>query len=98
MDTNLIKGAEENKDIYAPVVVGLVRGKMCPARNAECRKCKKLRYFAVACRSRVVNEVTATYEEDGGSEAHFLGEITDVDDSNDAWIVKLPIQGIEIDF
>lgn len=71
---------------------------MCPARNAECRKCKKLGYFAVACRSRVVNKVTAPYEEDGGSEAHFLGEITDADDSNDAWIVKLPIQDIEIDF
>lgn len=57
-----------------------------------------LLYFAVACRSRVVNEVTAPYEEGECSQAYFLGEMTDVKDSNEAWTVKLPIQGIEIDF
>ena len=54
--------------------------------------------FAVTCHSRVDNEVAAPYEEGEGSQAHFLGEITDVGDSNDAWTVKLPIQGIEINF
>lgn len=70
----------------------------CAACNAECRNCKKLGHFAVICRSRVVNEVTAPEEESAQSQVHFLGEITDVEDSSNALTVKLPIQGIEIDF
>lgn len=46
----------------------------------------------------MVNEVTAPYKDGEGSQTHFLGEITDGDDSNDAWTVKLSIQGTEIDF
>lgn len=43
-----------------------IKGDVCPARNAECRKCWKLGHFVVACRSCVVNEVTAPYEEEKG--------------------------------
>ncbi len=46
----------------------------------------------------MVNEVTAPEEEGDRSQVHFLGEITDVEDSSNAWTGKLPIQGIEIDF
>ena len=35
----------------------------CAARNVECRNCRKLGCFAVLCRPRAVNEVTAPYEE-----------------------------------
>lgn len=59
---------------------------------------QELGHFAVVCRSHVVNKVTAPEEESAWSQVHFLGEITDVEDSSNAWTVKLPIQGIEIDF
>ncbi|CAL9695394.1 unnamed protein product [Knipowitschia caucasica] len=70
----------------------------CPARNAECRACKKLGHFAVVCRSRVVNEVIAPNQERTSNATYFLGGITDVEDSTKAWTVKLPIQGTQITF
>lgn len=47
--------------------------------------------------SRVGNKVTAPEEESERSQVHFLGEITDVDDSSSEWTVKLPIQGTDMD-
>lgn len=72
-------------------------GDRCATHKAECRKCKKLGHFAVVCCSRVVNKITAPDGEDD-SQVHFLGEITDVNDSNDAWTAKLPTLGKEIVF
>lgn len=71
----------------------------CPARNAECHSCKKLGHFAAVCRSYIVNEVSTHAE---GNEQtpreHYLGAITQVTDSNDAWTVKLPILGVLVNF
>lgn len=70
----------------------------CPARNAECRSCKKLGHFAVVCRSRVVNEVIAPKQGNESNPTYFLGGITDVEDSTKPWTVKLPIQGTQVTF
>lgn len=62
------------------------------------RNCRKLGNFVVVCRSCVVNKVTAPNKRGEGDEFHFLSEVTDLDDSNNAWTVELLIKGTAIDF
>ena len=35
------------------------RGDRCPARNAECRACKRIGHFSVVCNSRIVSVTTS---------------------------------------
>ena len=46
----------------------------------------------------IVNEVSDHADGDGQCQPPFLGEITQVKDSSDAWSVKLPIQGTFVNF
>ncbi|KAI7800957.1 hypothetical protein IRJ41_017925 [Triplophysa rosa] len=72
------------------------RGETCPAKSAECRKCRKKGHFAAVCRTRAVHEVIKPPE--GSNVTHFLGELIQIDDVKKAWMVTLPIQGTDIDF
>ncbi len=72
------------------------KGEICPAKSAECHKCRKKGHLAAVCRTRAVHEVNKPQE--GSSMTHLLGELTHIDDKCGAWIVTLPIQGTEIDF
>ncbi|XP_060723274.1 uncharacterized protein K02A2.6-like [Tachysurus vachellii] len=72
------------------------KGDTCPAKSAECRKCRKRGHFAAVCRTRAVHEVTKPPE--GSNVTHFLGELTQSNDVNGPWMVTLPIQGTDVDF
>lgn len=67
----------------------------CPARNAECRNCKKRGHFAAVCHTRVVREVMAPSSRRTENKVNFLGAVTHVDESNNPWTVNLQINGTD---
>ena len=63
----------------------------CPARNSECRTCRRTGHYARKCRSgQAVQEVTVN------EPTYFLGAVQD--DGEEAWRETLDIQGGSIDF
>ena len=78
----------------------------CPAKNKKCRRCNKIGHFEAACQTRMLKEVTAmpssTTDTD---EMFFLGEVNetvsdimDQKDSENEWLVNLPVNGSTVEF
>ena len=78
----------------------------CPAKNKTCRRCNKIGHFEAACQTRMLKEVTAmpssTTDTD---EMFFLGEVNetvsdimDQMDSENEWLVNLPVNGSTVEF
>ncbi|KAL1279202.1 hypothetical protein QQF64_025875 [Cirrhinus molitorella] len=67
----------------------------CPAKKAECRKCKRTGHFAVVCHTKTVQEVTS-YEDAG--QAMFLGSVQSKDAPISPWTVDILMEGQTINF
>ena len=68
----------------------------CPAREAECHKCKKKGHFKAFCRTKAsVNQLSANTHE---QEDTFLGSIDIVTDSSKPWITDILVNGESLQF
>ena len=67
----------------------------CPAKKAECRKCKKNGHFAIVCHTKTVHEVTSY--EDTCSEM-FLGSVQCQNTSVPPWMADIIIDGQSFGF
>lgn len=68
--------------------------KQCPAKEAECRKCKKKGHFAAVCRTG--QRVEAIEESQEGAECAFMGTIQS--QKSDVWKQDIQMNGELINF
>ena len=73
--------------------------KDCPAKEAECRKCKRKGHYARKCRSAGgINDISEESPE-YGEEIAFLGEVTiDIDNVEHEWRETLELNGEKMEF
>ena len=74
--------------------------KDCPAREAECHKCKRKGHYGRKCRSAGgINDITEESSE-CGEEIAFLGEVTriDIDNVEHEWREALELNGETVEF
>lgn len=69
--------------------------KQCPAKEAECRKCKKKGHNAVVCRSS--QRVEAIRDSDTESEIAFMGTVN-TEGTEEEWIKEISLNGDKVTF
>lgn len=67
----------------------------CPAKKAECRKCKKTCHFTVVCHTKTMQEVTSYVDEES---AMFLGSVQSEEVPIPPWTVDVLMDGQLIHF
>ena len=71
--------------------------KLCPARDAICRKCQKRGHFQAMCRSAAKLHRVMDLEDGPSSDNAFMGTVGDLS-SHNPWAVTLELHGNSIEF
>ncbi|XP_061563112.1 uncharacterized protein LOC133418443 isoform X1 [Cololabis saira] len=69
--------------------------KMCPAKEAECRKCRKKGHFAAVCRSS--QRVEAIVDSDAENDIAFMGAVN-AEEKDEVWLKEISMNGEQIMF
>lgn len=76
----------------------------CPAKNKKCRRCNKIGHFEAACQTRMLKEVVTMPSSTTNTDEMFfqvtenVSDIMDQPDSENKWLVDLPVNGSTVKF